>query len=129
MQEIITWGFRGLLTLLFIVLWFWTKRWVNQHDDRWVKHDKERDLEREAWAVAGGSAVSGFKTLQAWRDSIMDKGGAMLKNEHSILCKEITREVTDKFCDRVDEMFEHHREWVGQELKLLRMEITRNREE
>jgi hypothetical protein len=54
MQELYTWGFRGLITLLFIILWFWTKRWINQQDSRWEKHDRDRDNERETWAVAGG---------------------------------------------------------------------------
>lgn len=143
MQELYTWGFRGLITLLFIILWFWTKRWINQQDSRWEKHDRDRDNEREVWAIAGGlvtreqyyawcanqragcSALNGFKTLQAWRENAMEKGGILLKNEHSLICKEITNEVADKFCDRLDEMLKHHREWVGQELKILRVELTK----
>jgi hypothetical protein len=34
-------------------------------------------------------------------------------------CKEIMREVTDKFCDRLDEIFKYDREWMVKELKTL----------
>jgi hypothetical protein len=64
-------------------------------------------------------ACGGYQTLTQWRNGLMDKGGVMTKGEHTPLCKEITREVADSFCAKLDELFAHHREWVGQELKII----------
>ena len=52
----------------------------------------------------------------------MEKGGPLTKGEHTAICKEITKEVANHFSDRIEELFDHHREWVGQELKLIAQE-------
>ena len=63
---------------------------------------------------------------------MLEKGGGLLtKNEHTILdeknvsiCKEMVRELANNFGERMEEMFEHHRVWVGQELKILSAQTT-----
>lgn len=67
------------------------------------------------------------RSLNDWRNSMLDKGGIMSKMEHSVICKDITKEVTEHFCERIDELLEHHRQWFEQELKLLRAELTKPR--
>ena len=131
----IIWLVQGLIVVLLIVVWFWFKRWINQQDE-----------ERQGWVREGGlitrekyfnfckdqqsrcPACGAYRILMEWRNGMLDKGGVMLKGEYLALSKEMTKEMTENFCERIDELFEHHRQWVGQELKLLRMEVTKARE-
>ena|SRR3972149_8863317 len=131
--ELVRWLVTGLVTALMIVNWFWFKRWISQ-----------QDKERQEWIRAGGlvtremyfnwckdqqgkcSALGAYRQLTDWRNAIADKGGILMTNEHSVICKEITKEVAERFCERLDEMLTYHREWVGQELKLLRLEIEKS---
>jgi len=140
--ELFRWLLTGLITVLMIVTWFFFKRWMAEQDGKWKNYEQEVKREKDEWLRAGGlvtremyyawcqvqqskcPACVGYRVLTDWRNGMLDKGGVMLKSEG----KEIIKEVTDGFCQRLDELFEHHREWVGQELKLLRMEVTKVRD-
>jgi len=39
----------------------------------------------------------GYDTLCDWRENIMEKGGPLARNEHTAICKEITKEVANHF--------------------------------
>lgn len=73
-------------------------------------------------------ACESYRLLIDWRNTMNEKGGPMLKLEHLAFCKEVTKEVTDHFCERLDEMLKHHRELVTAELNLLRVELTKRRD-
>jgi len=135
----VVWLTQGLIFILFLVVWFWIKRWVNQQDDRWKKYEEEWMNQGGVvtrnkffdWCLEGKSkcaALISYGTLIEWRNTMLSKGGPMVKEEFLALSKEMNKEVNEKFCERIDELFEHHREWVGQEMKLLRMEISKARE-
>jgi hypothetical protein len=120
------WISTGVITFLFLITAFWVKRWIT----RW-------DKQEEIWQKQGGlvtrdqvqtwcdgqrikcPAIISISSLSDWREKMGEKGGPLTKGEHTALCKEITKEVGDGFAERIEELFEHHREWVGQELKII----------
>lgn len=127
MSPYLDWAFKGLITILFVINWFWVKRLIARQDER-----------EKGWETAGGlvtreqyyswcasqQAKCPINALQTWRNGMFDKGGALTRMDHTAMCKEVTKEVMDHFCNRMDELFVHHREWVGQEFKLIRAEIS-----
>lgn len=120
------WLTTGGITILFSIVTFWVKRWIGQQDrqqEEWLKQGGVVTRERlEIFCNQSRSkcpAGAGFNLLCDWREGIMDKGGPLARNEHTAICKEITKEVANHFTDRIEELFNHHREWVGQELKLI----------
>jgi hypothetical protein len=142
--EIFRWLLTGLITVLMILNFFWFKRWIGQQDEKWKTHEEQTKEQMDEWLRAGGvvtrenyytwcqsqmskcPACLGYRILTDWRNGMSDKGGIMLKTEG----KELVKELTENFCEKIDQLFEHHREWVGQELKLLRLEFqkSQNRE-
>jgi len=133
--EIFRWLLTGIITILVVANWFWIKRWINGRDEKEKEWEKQGGLvTREmyfAWCKTQQDkcpACEAHQILNQWRNGMLEKGGIMLKGEHTALCKEITKEVTEGFCNKIDALFEHHREWVAQELKLLRLEVTKSRD-
>jgi hypothetical protein len=120
------WAITGGMSLMMGIIAFWVKRWINS-----------QDTERDKWNSEGGlmtrdtffrfcrgnrdecPAVRHVLELQAWQTKLSEDGGLMPRLEHAELCKEITREVTENIMDRLKEMFDNHRVWVGQELRLI----------
>jgi hypothetical protein len=120
------WIVTGGYGLLIVIIAFWMKRWINL-----------RDAQEEGWAKQGGlvtremfhqwcaaqqlkcPALAKTGALCDWRFAVADKGGVLTKNEHTSMCKEIIMEVSNHWADRLEELFNHHREWVGQELKII----------
>lgn len=133
-KDAVNWIITGGVSILFFILWFWVKRYISQ-----------QDREQEAWAKAGGvvtrekffewcnqhqascPACFGFRQMTDWRDGMFDKGGPLTKGEHTMMCKEIVKETMLNITEKLDQLFEHQREWVGQELRLLRTEISKDR--
>lgn len=72
-------------------------------------------------------ACGGFKVLTDWRNGMSEKGGVMTRNEHVVIDKEVTRDMTELLCERMEEFFKQHRTWVAQELKIVRLEIAKGR--
>ncbi len=123
------WFITGGFTLLLGIVVFWVKRWINQ-----------LDTERQDWTKAGGlvtrdtfflwcgeqrgkcPACAQIKNIVAWKDGVLEDGGFMPRQEHTELCKEITKELATHFTTQIKEMFENHRQWVSQELKLITKE-------
>lgn len=71
-------------------------------------------------------AAGGFGALTEWRNGMLEKGGVLTRAEHTFLddrslaiCKEMVKELGNHFSEKMETCFEHHREWVGQELRLL----------
>jgi len=131
MNTWISWLLQGLITVPLLILWFWVKRWINGWDERVKEWEREGGLiTREVLANHCRNqqekcpAFSGYKTLSDWRDHTLDKGGILSKSEHSAICKEITKETMAHFDKRIEELFDYHREWIAQELKLIRTEIS-----
>lgn len=136
------WTVTGGITIVFIVSWFWIKKWINGQDEKWDWLHRRETEEKKVLIEKGGvvtremyyawcqqqqgkcPACMGIRSLQDWRNGMGEKGGVMTKGEHTSLCKEITREVSNHFTERIEEMFVHHREWVGQELKIISKETA-----
>lgn len=124
------WIIQTFIVFLIAANSFWIKRWINSFDLQKKRWDEEggivtRDLHFD-WCEdfqAKCPAYSGHKILQDWRNSMLEKGGPLTRLEHMAMCKEISKEIGDHFCKRLDEMFEHHQELVSKEFELLRKEI------
>ena len=133
-KDTINWIITGGVSILFFILWFWFKRYIYK-----------QDRQQESWEEAGGvvtremffkwlvqhqascHANHYIKQIIDWRDAMLEKGGPLTKSEHTTLCKEIVKETMINITEKLDQLFEHQREWVGQELKLLRTEISKDR--
>lgn len=123
------WLATGGISIIFFLLWFWVKRWIG-----------EMDIEKEAWKKEGGlltrdkffewcqnnregcPAGKQIKAMMEWKNGVLEDGGFMPREEHTQICKEITREISNHFTDRIKELFDNHRQWVAQELKLITKE-------
>jgi hypothetical protein len=68
-------------------------------------------------------ACESYRLLMDWRNLMNEKGGPMLKNEHSVFCKEITKEVAESFRKTLEEMLKHNQQLTAKEFELLRVEI------
>jgi hypothetical protein len=117
------------ITVLFGIIAFWVKRWINMQDrlqEDWLRQGGVVTREKFGFLCeqARSNCIAGnsYGALCDWRENIMEKGGPLTKGEHTAICKEITKEVANHFSDRIEELFDHHREWVGQELKLIAQE-------
>lgn len=133
-KDTVNWIITGGVSILFFILWFGVKRYISQ-----------QDMQQEAWAKAGGvvtreklsewcaqhqascPACRSLKQMTDWRDNMFEKGGPLTKTEHTMICKEIVKETMLNITEKLDQLFEHQREWVGQELRLLRTEISKDR--
>jgi len=134
-MEWIVWLSQGVISMLLVIVSFWIRRWINQLDQEratWIKEGglitrtMFHELLREEQLKC--PAIKTLQGLSDWRNDVLDRGGIMTKPEHAAICKENTREIADNFYRRLDELFEHHREWVGQELRLIRVEISKAKE-
>ena len=128
-HQTLYWITTGSATVLFSIVTFWIKRWIGQQDrqqEEWLRQGGVITREKlDIYCHASQKncpAGIGYDTLCDWRENIMEKGGPLARNEHTAICKEITKEVANHFSDRIEELFDHHREWVGQELKLIAQE-------
>jgi|YelNatPaOPRAMG01_1025707.scaffolds.fasta_scaffold76636_3 hypothetical protein len=130
-MEWITWVLTFLqvvISLLAGLVLFFTKRWINRVDkilDRnggvATLEDIEKFYEKH---IDSCPAVSNIKVLCEWRDATLDKGGILNRTEHSQMCKEVTKDVLAYFDKRIGELFNSHKEWMAQELRVIRTEIN-----
>jgi len=128
-SQFLYWMMTGGVTLLMFVVLFWVKRWINARDrqeEEWLRQGGIVTRERYyAWCEAQKTkcpAIVMAGTLSTWREGMVEKGGPLTKSEHTDLCKEITSEAADRFTEKLEELFKHHREWVSQELKIIQTE-------
>jgi len=130
-MEWITWVLTFLqvvISLLAGLVLFFTKRWINRVDkilDRnggvATLEDIEKFYEKH---IDSCPAVANIKVLCEWRDATLDKGGILNRTEHSQMCKEVTKDVLAYFDKRIGELFNSHKEWMAQELRVIRTEIN-----
>lgn len=64
--------------------------------------------------------AASMKIVNEWRNATLEKGGALTRTEHSEICER----VVERMAERLDECFDHHREWVAQELRLVQSSIS-----
>jgi hypothetical protein len=132
--DLLRWLITAFITVLVGINFFWIKRYISRQDDRDKKWEDAggvvtRDMYFK-WCKenqAGCPACESYRLLMDWRTSMMEKGGVMTKGEHTVLCKEITKEVGDHLCERLDEMFANQEKLVAKEFQLLRLEIARSK--
>lgn len=131
MKEWMVWVIQGIIGLLVVMNSFWIKRWIGAWDAQKKQWDEEGGVvtreDHFAWCGQNQEkcpAFLGFKMLVDWRNGMLEKGGPLTRMEHTAVCKEISKEIGDHFCERLDEMFEHHRTLVSKEFELLRKEIS-----
>lgn len=122
----------GIIILLIVVNWFWVKRYIHRHDEQ-----------EKVWGKEGGVvtrqlhyllcndhqakclSLANYKAIENWKEDLIRDGGVLTKNEHAGLCND----VVEGFGAKLTKEFEHHRELMAAELKLIRGEITLVRSE
>lgn len=118
-----TWVWRGGITGLVAIVFWWIKRWVNGID-AWIKAREKAETEngglvdREKhflWCTQrqnGCPVREHVLQMTAWRTDLLNRGGVVSLAEHHEICAENTNHVLH----RMTEMFEHHRELVKEQL-------------
>lgn len=125
--ELLRWALTGLITILVVVNWFWIKQWIASKDYREKEWERQGGLVTRnlyfAWCKEQQSkcpACGTAKMLGEWRNGMGADGGPLTKGEHTTICKE----VIEAFGERLCQEFEHHRNLMAGELKLLRTEVA-----
>lgn len=124
-QEWLYWAVTGGITVVFAIMAFWVKKWINEIDSERKDFRKNGGLLTRDWCQKIRDkciACQHIKELEEWRKEASNDGGLMGRGEHTELCREITKELTNHFTERIKEMFDHHRTWVAQELRLITKE-------
>lgn len=67
-----------------------------------------------------------FRKLDVRLENIENKlkeGGFMTFKEHSGICEKSSKESSDFFCRKIDEMFKLHKDWLEERLKRLESDV------
>lgn len=121
----IYWAITGGITLVFGVTIFWIKKWINEIDSERIAFKKNGGVLTREWCQRIRDkciACDHIKELQEWKKEASEDGGLMQRGEHTEVCREITKELTNRFTERIKDMFDNHRTWVAQELRLITKE-------
>lgn len=131
-----TWLWRGGITVIIILLFYFFKKWVDKIEVWQKKREKTEDDKNEGggsvdrdqhfeWCTKKQSECivkEGFTILLAWRSDILKKGGVLTNLDHQELCATNT----EHLLDRIREMFQHHKEWATQEFNIQGVESEKN---
>lgn len=69
--------------------------------------------------IKDGQVENRFKSLEIWKNGLVDKGGVLTINKHSTLCGEVDNHMNECFTrlgvelkDSITQGFVSHRQWV-----------------
>lgn len=115
------------------LLWF-IKRLVNRWDE-WKKGLDEKGgvvtrNDHFEWCGNSQNKCLGdvnckFEEIFNWRNGIMEKGGPMTLSDHMMVCEKVSEKAAAAYAKRVDENYAHHREWVANQLELVRANLEK----
>jgi hypothetical protein len=119
--DIIIWIYAAAINVFIVILWWVVKRWVN-NIDTWRGDAAKgggfmtRDQYFEWCKPQQAKCRDGFDCriddVEQWRDSIMEKGGALSFQDHMAICDRLSEKNAANFAKRTDELMMHHRELV-----------------